>query len=86
MKKKMGDDLMPDPKLSAVLDDDLKQLLESLGELSMIENNEVNCAYCKRKITLGNIHAIFSRDNKIVYCCDNPDCITKMVWSDNING
>lgn len=64
-------------KIRAIYEDDLKELLVSLGVLDSIEKNKMFCANCKNTINFKNIEAIFLEKGEIKFICSNYNCITK---------
>ncbi|MHA1285678.1 MAG: hypothetical protein ACTSQP_24520, partial [Promethearchaeota archaeon] len=66
----------------AVHEDDLIQLLKSLGIYEQIINGEYNCMFCEKVITLENLGAIFpDKTGKIYLICDEPSCFKKIDFS-----
>lgn len=70
--------LMKDKELQAVHDDDLQELLCSLGVYDAILEGNYRCIYCKKTITLENLGAIIPVNNEILFACNNSICIQKM--------
>lgn len=65
-------------KMKAVHDEDLPQLLNSLGILEKVQKGEVNCVYCGDTINLDNLEAIFLKNKEIRFICSKPICISKL--------
>ena len=65
-------------KVKAVHDSDLLEVLESLGVLKKIQNNQVKCVYCGELITLTNIEAVFRDKGEIKLICSKPECLSKI--------
>jgi hypothetical protein len=60
--------------INAVHDDHLENLVENIGYLKKIERGEIKCKFCRGKINLENINAIFPESGSIKFVCDNPTC------------
>jgi hypothetical protein len=65
--------------IEAVHDYDLEKTLKSLGLLSKIYNNKIKCKFCKRKINMQNIFAIFPESGSIKIVCLNISCVKKLL-------
>ena len=62
--------------LQAVLDEDLRDLLSSIGELQSITNGERFCAACHTLITLENVQMIIPLEGgTFTFVCDRPECV-----------
>jgi hypothetical protein len=62
--------------IPAIHDKDLKKVLENLGILDKLENEELFCANCGNQITWENLFALKVIDgSKLVLFCDETDCI-----------
>ena len=59
----------------AVIDRDLKNLLDSFHLLDPIKNSDLLCPSCDRVITLENVGAIGVTENGLTIYCDNLSCI-----------
>lgn len=69
---------MQENKIPAVFKEDLRKVLESIGELPFIEEAQRNCVICSKGITIENIQLIIPRSgNKFEYVCDDPQCIAE---------
>lgn len=67
---------MKKKKIQAVFKEDIKQVLQSIGLLSSIENGDCVCKYCSRTISLENIQLIIPKKNNLFdFVCNNPTCI-----------
>ena len=64
-------------EIDAVHKQDLKILLEKLGQLTDIENGQLKCTFCDKTLSLDNITCIYPREGKIVFCCNDLDCHKK---------
>lgn len=65
-------------EISAILDKDLRKILDKYDLSSKIDKGEINCFCCQEIITWDNIAAIKVIENNIVLICDNLDCIDKI--------
>lgn len=61
-------------KVLAVYDDELEDVLNNLGLLSKIENNEINCHRCNCKITKENLGVIKNENGAIHIFCISTSC------------
>ena len=67
---------MEKKKNLAVFKEEIKKILQSIDQLSPIENGECICKYCSRTISIENIQLIIpKKDNLFDFVCDNPTCI-----------
>lgn len=63
-------------KIPAVFKEDLKKLLQSIGEMEPIEKGERICKTCSKVISLENIQLIIPRQaNTFEFICDSPVCV-----------
>jgi len=69
-----GPKIMKSGKIKAVHDDDLVQLLKSIGEYNIINSGRAKCHFCDLIINFENISAVFPFEKKVAYCCSNPKC------------
>lgn len=65
--------------IQAVYEDDVENFLETLGILDELDNNLVKCYFCEKPVTRQNFGACFPADAIIAVCCDNPECIMKVM-------
>lgn len=67
---------MEKKKIQAFFKEDIQKILQSINELTPIENGERICKYCSKTISLQNIQLIIpKKDNLFDFVCDNPACI-----------
>lgn len=62
-------------KLKAVHDNDLEELLDSLGLNAKLKAGELKCSFCKDVITIENLHSFFPDSGSIKLTCSKPDCV-----------
>lgn len=69
---------MREKSLQAVLNEDLVNLLKSIGQLEKIVNATVFCSQCGSLITLDNLQMIIplSKD-EFEFVCDDFKCVEK---------
>lgn len=65
-------------EIHAVHDDQLSQMIESLGLQGKIKHEKIKCKFCKSVITLNNINAIFPESGSIKIACDKPICVSEL--------
>lgn len=62
--------------LQAVLDEDLEQLLCSIGKLESIRNGDLLCQFCSKVVTLENLQVIVPLSaGEFKFVCDAPACV-----------
>ncbi len=67
---------MKEEKISAILDEDMEQVLESIGQLHAIKNGEIYCSECGTTISIENIQLIIPLENGYFeYVCKNTLCV-----------
>ena len=67
---------MKELTLQAVLDEDITKLLESLGQLELIENHKIFCSQCGNPIMINNLQLIIPlEENHFEYVCNDSNCI-----------
>lgn len=66
-------------EISAVHDDDLVDLIKSLGLYEQIINGDIKCAFCEKTINLENIQGVFPHDNQINFSCNDVSCYEKLL-------
>ena len=62
-------------EVKAVYDQDLEQVLASLGILDRLIAGEVSCTVCGCQVDLDNLGAIFPAGDDIGVCCDKDKCV-----------
>lgn len=65
-------------KLRAVHDNELEQFLFSIGVLEQIKEGEHHCIVCDTEIAIGNLGAVYPKNNKIIFVCDRLSCLTEI--------
>lgn len=62
--------------LQAVMDEDLREFLQSIGQLELFEKGEGFCRSCGTLLTLKNIQLIVPlQEGGFTFVCDRPDCV-----------
>ena len=64
--------------MKAVFDDDLRDLLESLGMLAKFEAGALRCAFSGDVITWDNLYGIFPDGGDVKLACTKPECVTAL--------
>lgn len=83
MIKNLGAKIMKNSKMKAVHDNDLKELLCSLGVYEDVVNGCYKCIFCGKKITIRNIDSIVPYENSVQFTCDEKDCHSYLIgWGD----
>ncbi len=66
-------------QLQAVMDEDLRDLLKSIGELEAIDGGKRFCRVCGTLITTANLQIIVPQtDGSFDFICDKPECVEAM--------
>ena len=65
--------------IRAVHDDDLNNLLDSLGLLKDFNAGKFQCFFCQTKVDGNNLNALLPVNNKIQFSCDNPICVKALM-------
>jgi len=61
--------------LQAVMDEDLRDLLKSIGQLEAIETGQRFCSVCNKPISLDNLQIIVPLEGGgFAFVCDAPEC------------
>jgi hypothetical protein len=69
---------MHDQPLLAVNDDDLVDLLKSIGYMERLEAGELFCAECGTPVSLTNLQFIVPMtDSQFKFVCRFPKCVDK---------
>ena len=74
--------------IEAVHDYDLEKTLKNLGLLSKIHNNTIKCKFCKSKLSMHNIYAMFPESGSIKIICSKTSCVKQLldlIREDKIN-
>lgn len=62
-------------KLKVVHDNDLEELIDSLGLSAKLKAGELKCPFCKDIITIENLHSLFPDSGAIKLTCSRPECV-----------
>lgn len=65
--------------LPAVHDDDLLELLGSLGLGAPMQRGEVRCRYCQTTVSVDSLGAIFPDHGTVWVVCSEATCIQQLV-------
>lgn len=79
MSLRIGAKIVKDNQMKAVHDNDLENLLKSLGVYDDVVLGKFECLFCKKKITLDNIDSIVPHNNSVQFTCDEPECHLKLI-------
>lgn len=64
--------------MRAVHDDDLDQVLASLGVLSKFRHGSLKCKCCNATITAENLHSFFPQSGSLKFVCDRYSCVREL--------
>ncbi|MCJ7648560.1 MAG: hypothetical protein MUP85_08100 [Candidatus Lokiarchaeota archaeon] len=62
-------------KQKAVFDEDLTDLLKSLGILDAVNTGYYKCEECDCTISIENIGSLIKKENEIKFTCNKFDCM-----------
>lgn len=62
-------------RLKTIHDDQLKQLLESLGLTARFNEGKLTCSFCRDPISWDNLVAIFPDSGAIKVVCQRMECL-----------
>ena len=62
-------------ELSAVWDDDLQELLGSLGVLQDVTLGNARCVVCGRTVDIDNLGAVMPTPQSTDFSCDDAYCV-----------
>ncbi len=62
-------------EFTAVWDDDLNSLLESLGVLAEMTAGKANCVNCGRQVNIDNLGTIIPTIELVNFTCDDAFCV-----------
>lgn len=62
-------------ELTAVWDEDLHDLLESLGILKDLNSGKILCIICGSKVDVNNLGTIMPSVNAVKLTCDDASCV-----------
>jgi hypothetical protein len=82
MKKKWSASIMKNGTVKMVHDDDLVNLLKSLGVYNEVASGKFRCLYCGQIITIDNLNSIVPFEQQIGFTCDARDCQEKLIKGD----
>lgn len=77
--------VMKNNRLQAVHDDDLSNLLMSLGVYENVQNGKCSCLFCQKVITFDNLGAIVPISGEISFVCDSAMCLNSMTEAGGAN-
>lgn len=84
-KTSWGYSIMRNNRLQAVHDDDLSNLLMSLGVYESVQNGKCSCLFCQKVITFDNLGAIVPINGEISFVCDSARCLNSMTGAGGTN-
>ena len=66
-------------RIRAVHEQDLEELLNSLGLFELMAQGELKCGICGSIANLDNLLCIYPSDDKVKVCCKNPQCYERIL-------
>jgi len=66
-------------EIHAVHEENIDEFLRSIGLFEAIEKKELSCFCCNKKIGKDDFGCVFSYENKIRVCCDEIECLQKVL-------
>jgi len=67
-----------DSEIKAVHDDDLDNLLQSLGILERINSGKIKCKFCGGVVTKESLHSLFPQSGDVKVVCKSPSCMKSL--------
>lgn len=61
--------------IPAVLDEEMRRLLQEIGELDRVEGGKAKCMVCGATLTLDSIRLIVPLKNRVGYVEDSQKCL-----------
>jgi hypothetical protein len=68
---------MSTKSITVVHDDDVEDLLKSIGEYHHVMAGNARCSLCDRRIGISDIHTIYPDSGGVKYVCNDPACILR---------
>ena len=64
--------------LQAVHDEQLVKFLQNINVYDRIITGDCKCKFCKKTISIDNIHMVFPESKQVKFVCDNLSCVAQM--------
>ena len=61
--------------IPAVLNEEMRRLLQEIGEIDRVENGKAKCMVCGTTVTLASIRLIVPLKNRVGYVEDRQECL-----------
>ena len=74
---------VPNPSIHAVHDDDLIDVLESLGLARAFKMGDLHCKFCGVVVDDTNLYSIFPDSGDIKVACDKAECVMGLLRHTN---
>ena len=65
--------------IRAVHEQDLGELLESLGLSELMTKGQLTCGICSSTVNLDNLLCIYPSKDEVKVCCKNPECYERVL-------
>ena len=70
--------------MKAIIDEQLEEVLSKLGVWEIFCNGAIRCSKCNRVIDINNVGLFIPRrvnsgERKLVFYCNDPDCINDIL-------
>lgn len=65
--------------IKAVHEQDLRELLKSLGLSELMAKGELKCDICGAIVNLDNLLCIYPSKDEVKVCCKNPECYERVL-------
>ncbi|MBA7677537.1 hypothetical protein ES703_85795 [subsurface metagenome] len=65
--------------IRAVHEQDLGELLKSLGLSELMTKGALRCSICGSIVNLDNLLCIYPSGDEVKVCCKNPECYEKVL-------
>jgi len=65
--------------IRAVHEQDIGELLKSLGLSDLMTKGELRCGICGSTVNLDNLLCIYPSKDEVKVCCKNPECYERVL-------
>lgn len=62
-------------EVTAIRDNDLREVLERHALLKKLEEGKLNCNFCTQPLSWNTLGALSVKEETLILCCNQPECI-----------
>ena len=73
-------------RMKAVYDDDLGELLSSLGLVESVEQGKVRCRVCGEQQSIDSIGVLVPNGDRVEVVCSDPECLVDFYQQLSVHG